>query len=207
MKLSDFPAPCEDKPRKKASLGLGMHKPLVTSIGNLKPQKNPGDFLAMAQEVSAKAPDCSFLFVGDGPMRQRLEYQMIASGLGNRLALPGWRRDTAELLAVSDVFVLTSLWEGLPRALVEAMKTGLPCVCYATDGVLDILQDGVNGFVVPLGNISLMSERVLALLDDEGLRRRLGERAAASIGEDFDIDHMVRQQESLYQELLASRKG
>jgi glycosyltransferase involved in cell wall biosynthesis len=203
VKLSDFPAPCEDKPRKKASLGLGMHKPLVTSVGNLKPQKNPGDFIAMAQKVSAEAPDSSFLFVGDGPMRQRLEYQVIASGLGNRLALPGWRRDTAELLAVSDVFVMTSLWEGLPRSLLEAMKSGLPCVCYAVDGVADVLEDGVNGFVVPVGNVSLLSQRVLELLKDEGLRRRLGERAAESIGLEFEIDHMVRQQETLYQELLA----
>lgn len=205
VKLSDFPAPCADRQRKKASLGLGMHKPLVISVGNLKPQKNPGDFIAMAQRVSAALPESSFVFVGDGPMRQRLEYQVIAGGLGNHLALPGWRRDTPELLASSDVFVLTSLWEGLPRALLEAMKTGLPCVCYATDGVTDVLQDGVNGFVVPVGNVSLLCERVLGLLQDEGLRRRLGERAAASLGEDFDIDHMVRQQETLYQELLASK--
>jgi glycosyltransferase involved in cell wall biosynthesis len=206
VKLSEFPAACEDKGRKKASLGLGMHKPMVISVGNLKPQKNPGDFIAMAQKVSAELPESSFLFVGDGPMRQRLEYQIIASGLGNHLALPGWRRDTAELLAVADVFVLTSLWEGLPRALLEAMKTGLPCVCYAADGITDILQDGVNGFVVPVGNVSLLGERVLALLKDERLRRRIGERAAASVGIEFDIDHMVRQQEELYRELLASNE-
>ena len=200
--LAQFPASVFDPLKKKASLGLGMHKPLVSSIGNLKPQKNPGDFVAMAQKVEAEAPDCSFLFVGDGPMRQKLEYQLIAFGLANRFSLPGWRRDAAELLAVSDVFVLTSLWEGLPRALVEAMKTGLACVCYAADGVTDILQDGVNGYVVPVGNVSMLAERVLRLLKDEPLRRRLGERAAASIGPEFDIGLMVRAQEIMYRELL-----
>lgn len=199
--LASFPAPGVDRLKKKAALGLGMHKALVTSIGNLKPQKNPGDFIAMAQKIGAEREDCSFLFVGDGPLRRRLEYQIIASGLSNRVALPGWRRDAAELLAASEVFVLTSLWEGLPRALIEAMKTGLPCVCYAADGVCDVLKDGVNGYVVPPGNISLLAERVASLLKDEALRKRLGDAAAASIGGEFDIHLMVRAQEVLYKEL------
>ncbi len=202
--LSRYPARVEDRGRKKAQLGLGLHKPVVTTIGNLKPQKNPGDFLAMAQKVLARRPETEFYFVGDGPLRGRIECQAIAAGLSNRLRLPGWRMDVDEILAVSDVFVLTSLWEGLPRALVEAMKTGLPCVCYATDGVTDIVSDGVNGFCVPQGNVSELASRVLALLDDESLRRRLGEQAARSIGPEFDIDEMVRAQERLYGELLAA---
>ncbi|MBI3554500.1 MAG: glycosyltransferase family 4 protein [Elusimicrobia bacterium] len=202
IKLSDFPASVENPGQKKASLGLGMHKPLVLSVGNLKPQKNPGDFVALAEKVAAAGRDCSFLYIGDGPLRRRLEYLLIATGLGNRFALPGWRRDIPELMAVADVFVLTSLWEGLPRALVEAMKSGLPCVCYATDGVLDLLEDGVNGFVVPQGNVTLLGERVARLLADEDLRRRIGRKAAESIGEEFDIDAMVRRQERLYDELL-----
>jgi glycosyltransferase involved in cell wall biosynthesis len=102
---------------------------------------------------------------------------------------------------------MTSLWEGLPRALVEAMKTGLPCVCYATDGVTDLLRDGENGFLVPPGDVALFAERVGRLLDDEALRRRLGAAAAASIGPEFDIDGMVRAQEALYERLRAQRRG
>lgn len=201
VKLSEFPAPLDDKGRKKASLGLGMHKPLVTSIGNLKPQKNPGDFIAAAGSVIAGGADARFLFVGDGPLRTKLEYQIIASGLHGKLALPGWRRDTAEILAASDIFVLTSLWEGLPRALVEAMRTGLPPVCYATDGVSDLIKDGENGFLIPPGNVSLMAEKISLLIKDEPLRLRLGTRARESITPDFDIDNMVRAQERLYEAL------
>lgn len=199
IKLSDYPAKVENPGKLKASLGLGMHKPMVASIGNLKPQKNPGDFVALARLVAAENPDARFLFIGDGPLRPRLECQMLAAGLHGRLTLAGWRRDTPALLAASEIFVLTSLWEGLPRALVEAMKSGLPCVCYATDGVTDILKDGENGFVVPVGDLSLMSRRVLELLRDPALRKRLGDRAAASIGPEFDIDLMVRAQEELYE--------
>ena len=204
VRLSDFPAKVEDKQKKKASLGLGAQKLLVVSIGNLKPQKNPADFVAMAHKVALEVPEAEFLFIGDGPLRRRLECQILASGLSARLALPGWRRDAAELLACADVFVLNSLWEGLPRALIEAMKTGLPAVCYATDGVTDVLKDGVNGCVVPVGNISALARRVIELLKDEDLRRRLGGEAQRSIGAEFDIDEMVRAQERLYERLLNS---
>ena len=205
IKFSDYPATLEDAGRLKASLGLGMHKPLITSIGNLKPQKNPGDFVSLARMVAAENPDARFLFIGDGPLRPRMECQMVAAGLHGRLAMPGWRRDTPELLAASNIFVLTSLWEGLPRALVEAMKSGLPCVCYATDGVTDILKDGENGFVVPVGDLNLMSRRILTLLADPALRKRLGQRAAASVGPALDIDLMVKAQEKLYEETADER--
>ncbi|OGR87509.1 MAG: hypothetical protein A3J74_10730, partial [Elusimicrobia bacterium RIFCSPHIGHO2_02_FULL_57_9] len=202
IELAQFPVQVNDRGQKKASLGLGKHKPLIISIGNLKPQKNPGDFVAMAHKVSPEFADAEFLFIGDGPLRKRLEYQIIASGLSHRLSLPGWRRDAGECLAISDIFVLTSLWEGLPRALVEAMKTGLPCVCYAADGIADIMKDGVNGFIVPIGNVSLLAQRIMQLLKDPALRKKMGQRAAQSIGDEFDIDLMVRAQEKLYDELL-----
>ena len=202
VRLADLPAKVADRRRRKAELGFGMHKPLVVSVGNLKAQKNPADFVALAERVGAILPDAEFLFVGDGPLRQRLEYQLIAKGLSGRVKLAGWRRDTPELLALADVFVLTSLWEGLPRALVEALKSGLPAVCYATDGVTDLLEDGINGFLVPPRNVTALAERVLLLLKDEPLRRALGAAAAASIGPEFDIDHMVRAQQRLYGALL-----
>ena len=132
------------------------------------------------QPVPIAIPD----FVGVGlrdPAAGRNISQIIASNLSHRLSLPGWRRDAAEILAVSDVFVLTSLWEGLPRALVEAMKSGLPCVCYATDGVRDVIIDGLNGFLVPQGNVSALAERVSSLLRDPAGRRRVGAQAAQSI--------------------------
>jgi glycosyltransferase involved in cell wall biosynthesis len=202
VRLSELPARVAERGKAKAALGFGMHKPLVLSIGNLKPQKNPADFLAMAERVGAQEPDTEFLFVGDGPLRQRLEFQLIAKGLAGRVKLPGWRRDTAQLLALADVFVLTSLWEGLPRALVEALKSGVPAVCYAADGVVDLLQDGVNGFVVAPRDVNALSDRVLRLLRDGDLRRGMGERARASVGPEYDIDLMVRAQERLYDALV-----
>ncbi|MBI2789514.1 MAG: glycosyltransferase family 4 protein [Elusimicrobia bacterium] len=191
-----------DAAKLKMSAGIGMHKPLVLSVGNLKPQKNAGDFVAAAAKVLADLPEARFVFLGDGPQRRALEARVFALGLEGRILFLGWRRDTAEWLASADVFVMTSLWEGLPRALVEAMRSGLPAVCYATDGVTDLVKDGENGFQVEPGDHAALAGRVAALLRDEPLRRRLGAAAAASIGPEFDIDGMVRAQEALYDRLL-----
>ena len=199
VKLSEFPARC-DAAEKKKGLGLKPEARLVLCVGNFKPQKNPEDFFAAAKIVAASSPDAAFVFVGDGPLRGKIKAGM--GGLGPRFLLPGWRRDVAELLAASDVFVLTSLWEGLPRALVEAMKSGVAPVCYATDGVKDLIRDGENGFLVPQRDVSALARRVAGLLQDEALRKRLGAAAAAAVGPEFDIDGMVRQQEELYARLL-----
>lgn len=201
VKLSEFPARC-DAAGKKKSLGLEPESRLVLCVGNFKPQKNPEDFLAAARLVAKARPDAAFVFVGDGPLRERLSAEV--GGLKGRFLMPGWRRDVAELLAASDVFVLTSLWEGLPRALVEAMKSGVVPVCYATDGVKDLIRSGENGILVPQRDAAALAQRVQDLLEDDALRRRLGAAAAASIGEEFDIDGMVHRQEELYQRLVGA---
>ncbi|HAZ08034.1 MAG TPA: glycosyltransferase family 1 protein [Elusimicrobia bacterium] len=205
VRLADFPAKV-DAATLKTSAGIGRRQPLVISIGNLKPQKNAGDFVAVAAKVAARVPEARFVFIGDGPLRRELEAKAFALGLEGKLLFLGWRRDGAQWLAAADVFALTSLWEGLPRSLVEAMKTGLPPICYAVDGVVDLIRDAENGFLVEPANTELFAERLARLLQDEDLRRRLGAAAARSIGPEFDIDGMVRSQETLYDRLLRRRR-
>jgi len=199
--LAGLPAPV-DAAKLKMSAGVGMHKPVVISIGNLKPQKNAGDFVSAAKLVAAGSPEARFVFIGDGPQRGALEAKAFTAGLEGKVLFLGWRRDAAQWLAAADVFVMTSLWEGLPRALVEAMRSGLPSVCYATDGVTDLIQDGVNGYLVEPGDHAALAARVSELLNDAPRRKALGDAAAASIGPEFDIDGMVRSQEALYERLL-----
>lgn len=206
IRSDEYPAEV-DAVALKMSAGIGMHRPVVVSIGNLKPQKNAGDFIASAAKASQRVPEAHFVFLGDGPQRRPLEAKAFSLGLEGRFHFLGWRRDGARWLAAADIFAMTSLWEGLPRALVEAMKTGLPSVCYATDGVEDILKDGDNGFLVAPGDVDAFAERLVQLLCDKDLRKRLGASASRSIGPEFDIDGMVRSQESLYDELLAAHRG
>lgn len=203
VKLAGYPAKT-DRAARRAELGLSAGDQVVLSIGNAKPQKNPGDFIEAAARLSAARPRAKFVFVGGGEQLEDLRSQVRARGLGGSCIFTGWREDSAELLAAADVFALTSLWEGLPRALVEALRTGLPAVCYATDGVTDILKEGVNGFPVPQGDLGAFCGALARLLDDAALRARLAAGAAETDLAEFDIDYMVRQQEELYTALLAA---
>jgi glycosyltransferase involved in cell wall biosynthesis len=201
IELGRFPPAGLDRGKTKAAAGIGMHKPFVLSVGNLKPQKNPEDFVKVARLVLDKLPEARFLFVGDGELRVRCEALVLREKLHGKLLFPGWRRDVHELLASADVFVLTSLWEGLPRSLIEAMRCSVVPVCYDTDGVRDLVREGVNGYLARPGDAETLAGRVSELLADDALRRRMGEEAKSSIGPEFDIEGMVRAQEKLYDEL------
>ncbi|HOW28836.1 MAG TPA: glycosyltransferase family 4 protein [Elusimicrobiota bacterium] len=175
---------------------------VVTTIGPFKPQKNLTDFLLMAETVRRKNARARFLIVGDGLLRPLLQKMIGEKGLTDIVHLVGWRRDVPDILARTDVFVLTSLWEGLPRALLEAMASGLPSVANDVDGVSDVLIDGQTGFLIPPHSPQRTAERVLELLDRPDEMMRMGHAARSHVGVDFDIDHMVLQQETLYKELI-----
>ncbi len=205
IKLSAYPAP-DQRAEKRSELGVPCGAPLVVSIGNLKPQKNPGDFFISARLAAERHPDAAFVFIGGGEMSPDDRRLAEHPSLKGRLFLPGWRRDSAAILAAADIFAMTSLWEGLPRSLVEALATGLPAVCYDADGVRDILRDGKNGFLVRRGDTSAMAENISRLIRDRELRRRLADGARATDLSEFDIDAMVRAQERLYLALLGEKQ-
>ena len=126
-------------------------------------------------------------------------------GLGKQFKLLGWRRDIAEILAVTDIFCLTSLWEGLPRVLPQAMAVGLPIVATGVDGTPEAVVQGVNGFVTKPRDIRKMAERICYLLDHPKEAQAMGRRAKEMVGE-FDIWHMVREQENLYLKILKEKR-
>jgi glycosyltransferase involved in cell wall biosynthesis len=206
VKLSDFRR-LERTRTAPERLALGPEDRLIVTVGPFKPQKNLVDFLRAAATVRAAFPAARFLIVGDGELRPRLEAEAARLGLTDALLLPGWRRDMPALLARADAFVLTSLWEGLPRSLVEAMSAALPCVANAVDGVTDVLKDGETGFLTAPHRPAETADRLLRILRDPALGRRLGEAARRSLGEDFDIDGMVRRQEALYAALAGQTPG
>ena len=205
VKLAGYPAQVS-RAEKRAALGLPESALVVTAIGNAKPQKNPGDFIKAAARLLPSRPDARFVFVGGGEALEALRAETAALGLADRCLFTGWREDSGEILAASDIFALTSLWEGLPRSLVEAMKTGLPSVCYRADGVADILKAGLNGFPVEKGDLDGFCSSLARVMDDGALRARLAAGAAGTDLAEFDIDTMVKQQEELYTALLAARK-
>jgi glycosyltransferase involved in cell wall biosynthesis len=171
--------------------------PVVSSVGNFKPQKAPLDFVRVAAEVARHVPEATFVMAGDGPLRARAENLAAELGLAGRVVFCGWWDDVPGLLAASALSVLTSRHEGLPRAAVESLAAGVPVVATAVDGTVEVVRHGVNGFLGPPGGVTELAGRVTALLRDPGLRDRLARSAAEGL-EEFDIDRMVRDQEELY---------
>ena len=188
----------------RRELGVAAGAPLVVQVACLKPQKAPERFVALAAALAPRFPDAHFVLVGDGALRPALEAARRRAGLEGRLHLPGWRRDVPALLDAATVVTLTSRFEGLPRALVEALAASVPVAAMAVDGVDEVVRDGVNGFLVRAGDVAALAERVGALLADPMLRARFAARAGEGL-EPFDRDVMVRQQEALYVALLAAR--
>jgi len=203
--LGNYPAR-QDRAAKRRELGVPGDALLIVSIANMKPQKNPAHFIAAAKRLIGTGRNAVFMLVGGGEGLEAARAGAKEAGLEQRLLFPGWRGDSAGILAAADIFALTSLWEGLPRSLVEAMRTGLPSICYKTDGVADLLYDGVNGYAVEPGNIDAFCLRLGELIDEPARRAEMAKAAADTDLAEFDIDHMVRQQEELYSELL-KKKG
>ncbi len=208
IKFSNYRNIKIDITQKKSELGLPSDSKIITTIGPFKPQKNLVDFIELAKIISNTYPFTRlsayplFLIIGDGEQRKELETKIKNLNLKDKIYLLGWRRDIPEILAITDIFVMTSLWEGLPRAVVEAMLSEKPVVAYSVDGIKDIIEDGKNGFLARPKDVNILSEKVIALLKDEILAKRIGENAKISIDETFDIDFMVSQQEKLYQESI-----
>ena len=178
-------------------LGIPGGVPVVTQIGNFKPQKAPLDFVRVAAAVHKAHPDARFVMVGDGPLREPAESLARDLGVAHRMIFPGWWNDVPGLLDATTVSVLTSRHEGLPCSVVESLAAGVPVVATDVDGTVEVVRSGSNGELAPAGDISGLADAVERLLSDMNLRTRMA--AAAGEGLDsFDQNLMVRQQEDLY---------
>lgn len=187
-------------------LGLPEDVPVVTQVGNFKPQKGPLDFVRAAAAVAARAPQARFVMVGEGPLRPAAEALAAELGIADRVLFPGWWDDVPGLLAATRVAVLTSHHEGLPCAVVEALAAGVPVVATAVDGTVEVVRSGDNGFLVPAGRPEAVAERVTALLEDDGLWRRCAAAAPDGLDE-FDVPRMIEQQEDLYRWLAGGNRS
>ncbi len=165
-------APSRDRDTVRTELGVG-DRPLLLSVNRLAEQKGVDTLLAAAAEWGRRSPAPLTVVAGDGPERQRLQNAIDRDGLDVRLL--GWRADVPDLLAAADLYVLTSVWEGRPLVIQEAMQAGLPVVTTAAGGVPELVGHGAE--VVPVGAAGEVSAAVTGLLDDVERRASLVERA------------------------------
>jgi glycosyltransferase involved in cell wall biosynthesis len=185
----------------RAELEIPASAPLVGMVACLKPQKDPVAFVQMAARVLTRVPGAWFLMVGDGELRAQVESARDALGIEPRFRMVGWRRDIPAVMDALNVVVLTSLHEGLPRVVPEAMASGCPVVATAVDGTPEAVREGETGYLVAPRDVDGLTSHVVALLQDPGRARTLGEAGRSRVAE-FDIDAMVRGQEQMYRRLL-----
>jgi glycosyltransferase involved in cell wall biosynthesis len=190
----------------KEELGIGANDLVVGMIACFKPQKSPQDFIKAAFITSEKFPNVKFLLVGDGALRNRVKKLINKFNLQDKLILTGWRRDIPKILSTIDIFVLTSLWEGLPVSALEALVSSRPVVATNTGGIREIIFEGKNGFLVKSKDMEKLSERLTLLLKDDNLRRIMSQNAKGCFNLDFSKDNMVKNTQGLYEAFLWCRK-
>lgn len=204
VELDRFGHPRVPPAETRSALKIPLDASVVGTVTRLSPQKAPLDFVQAASEIVSQNPATYFVMVGDGPLRAQVESRAAELGLTDRLILTGLRRDVPELMAMFDIFVLSSLWEGLPRVLPQAMSTGLPIVATAIDGSAEAVEDGVNGRLVPPGEPTKLAEAVIELLNNPKLRTDMG-LAGQKRAVGFGARQMVDDIAVLYSQLLVQK--
>jgi glycosyltransferase involved in cell wall biosynthesis len=209
MELSEFSAAAAMEPERRAevrrSLGVPADAPLVGKVARLEARKGYRYFLDLAETVLQHVPTTHFVGLGAGEEHAELRAEVERRGLAGRVHFPGFRQDIADVLAVLDVAVLTSLWEGLPRVLVQAAACGVPAVTFAVEGAHEVVKEGVNGWVVPMRDVPAMAERVVALLTDSRRARAMGAAGRGLVCETWAAETMVSEIARAYEDLMAAR--
>jgi glycosyltransferase involved in cell wall biosynthesis len=192
-------------PNLRAELGYGENDFVLGFVGRLVPIKDPAMLIRAFALVARDVPNARLMIVGDGELRSDLEALVASLGLGGVVSLLGWRRDLSHIYSTLDVLVLTSLSEGTPLALIEAMTAGKAVVATAVGGVPDVVADGVTGLLVPPGQPAELARAVIALTEPE-VRTRMGQ-AGRVRSSDYAADRLVADAAQLYRTGLNRKRG
>jgi glycosyltransferase involved in cell wall biosynthesis len=186
----------------RKELGVPADAVVVGTVANLRAIKGNAELFAAARRVLDAEPEVRFVTVGQGPQEEELRQLHDELGLGDGLLMLGHRTDAVRVMGSCDLFCLASHREGLPVALMEAMVLGLPVVATRVGGIPEVVEDGVEGSLVPPRDPAALADAVLDLVHDGDRRVRMGEAAAAR-GDGLSVDRAVRRTEGVYQELVA----
>ena len=201
--------------RKKTRTGLGIaaDAPVIINVAVFRRQKRLDLWLQAAQEIVAALPETHFVLVGDGPLRAEVESWRGEMAQGDRVHLVGLQEDVTPFLAAADLFLLTSDFEGLPLAVIEAMAAGLPVVATRAGGVPGLVGEaegaregvGAGGLLVDIGDVAGCGRGAVELLSNPGRLHAVGATARARVRRDFSVERMVREYEELYGVVTSGR--
>lgn len=172
-------------------------------VGRLDEQKGHRYLIAAMPAILREIPGASFIFVGDGPLRESLERQAIEVGVRDRVRFDGYRADIPRVLGEFDLFVLPSLYEGLPLVLVEAGAAGLPVVATNVDGSAEVVKDGETGRLVAPRDPAALAAAIIALCKSDALRSQLGRAGHERMVRFFSLERQLEETAKVYESLLA----
>jgi glycosyltransferase involved in cell wall biosynthesis len=184
----------------REELGIPRDAPVVGTVANFKPHKGHEYLVRTAAVVSRVRPNVRFVLVGHGSEEEKIRAEAVRLGVDDAVVFAGFREDRLRVARMFDVYAMSSVHEGLPLSLLEAMALGCPPVATRVGGISAILEDGVTGFIVEPRDPITQADRIVKLFDDASLRNRLG-AAAKKRAFSFDVRTAVRRIEHVYAEL------
>ncbi len=197
--------PEKDREQVRRELRIGSQTCLIGTIGRLTPVKGISYLLQAARILFRQEQNFKLLLVGDGPMRDTLQQESRDLGIGESVVFLGHREDTRELIRALDIFVLPSLSEGIPMALLEAMAASRAVVASRVGGIPEVIDDGAEGILVEPKDVNALAEGCLRLLRFSDKAREMGESARRRVERSFSAESMADAVTSLYLSLLSQR--
>jgi glycosyltransferase involved in cell wall biosynthesis len=199
------PASAVAREAARAALGIPRDGLVIGGVGRLVAQKNFALFLEVAARVLAGHPSVLFVIAGTGPEEEELKARAVALGIEEQVRFLGHVSDRLALYHAFDALLMTSDFEGTPMVLLEAMSCGLPVVASAVDGIAEVCTNGHNALLIAPGDVAGFTAALEGMLKDDGLRSNMGRNARNTILERYEIRHLVRRIEGIYEEVLGNR--
>ncbi len=191
-----------DRAVLRGQLGFAADDLLIVQVARLDHLKDHPTAIRTMRRVAAQRANARLVLVGEGPERATIEAEIERRGVGPHVRLLGLRSDVADLLHAADLFLLTSISEGIPVTLIEAMAAGLPIVSTDVGGVGEVVDDGTTGFLAPSGDDAALARAIFRLADDAKLRDQMGQRGRERAQAVFSETQMHAGYGAVYEELL-----
>ena len=184
-------------------LWLPHGAPVIGNVAALVPHKGQKHLIEAAALVERHEPDARFVIAGEGELRASLEHQIKHLGLEKHVLLAGFRPDVLSLHKAFDVFVMSSVSEGLGTSILDAMASGRPVVATTAGGIPEVVQDGKTGILVPPRDHEAMADAIVRLLRDPPLRKRMGDAGLSLANARFSAERMIQETMGVYERVAA----
>ena len=185
----------------RRQLGIDQQERVVGMVGNIRPEKNHKLLISAFSRVAKKLKNVRLLLVGLDCMDGQVQRFASNNGASEKILFLGKRDDVPELLKVFDLFCLPSMYEGMPLTVLEAMASGVPVIGSDTLGINEVIRDNVNGLLFPVNDEKRLTDLMMGLLANDGLRARLSEAGKSSVEQCYSLCDKIKQYDQLFQML------